>query len=83
MQNIPIQVNLMLDLENIQAIAVNFVREKKNVTDVTIIITEQNNGVWIVIGTCPIDLSGHPWRESFEVRIDQKGRIKAYSFRLM
>ncbi len=73
----------MVELEDIQYIAVNFVKEKRNVTNVTVIITEQKDGIWIVKGTCPIDLDGHPWRESFEVRIDQKGNIKDSNFRLM
>lgn len=73
----------MVESENAQDIAVNFVKERKNVTDVNVIITEQKDGVWVVRGTCPIDLGGHPWRESFEVKIDQRGKIKASSFRLM
>lgn len=73
----------MVELENVQNTAVNFVKEKKNVTDVTVIITEQKDGIWIVRGTCPIDLGGHPWRESFEIKIDQKGKIKTSSFKLM
>ncbi|MDH5447818.1 MAG: hypothetical protein OEY24_04470 [Candidatus Bathyarchaeota archaeon] len=73
----------MVELENAQSIAVDFVKEKKNVKDVTVIITEQKDGVWIVKGTCPVDLCGHPWRESFEVEIDQKGKIKTSSFKLM
>lgn len=73
----------MVDLENAQNIAVNFVRAQKNASEVTVIITEQEGGVWIIRGTCPIDLDGHPWRESFEVIIDQKGKIKTSSFKLM
>ena len=73
----------MVESENAQDIAVNFVKERKNVTDVNVIVTEQKDGVWVVRGTCPIDLGGHPWRESFEVKIDQRGKIKASSFRLM
>jgi len=73
----------MVELEDVQYIAVNFVKEKKNVTDVTVTITENKDGIWIVKGTCPIDLAGHPWRESFEVQIDQKGKIKNSSFWLM
>jgi len=73
----------MVELENAQNIAVNFVRAKKNASEVTVIITEQDGGNWIIRGTCPIDLDGHPWRESFEVIIDQKGKIKTSSFKLM
>lgn len=73
----------MVELEDAQYIAVNFVKEKKDVTDVTVIITEQKDGVWIIKGTCPINLCGHPWRESFEIRIDQKGKVAASNFKLM
>lgn len=73
----------MVEVEDVQYIAVNFVKEKKDVTEVSVITTEERDGVWIVRGTCPIDLCGHPWRESFEVHIDQKGKIKSSSFKLM
>ena len=73
----------MVELEDVQYIAVNFVREKRNVENVSVITTEQKDGIWVVKGTCPIDLCGHPWRESFEIRVDQKGKIQTSSFRLM
>jgi len=73
----------VVELEDARYIAVNFVKEKKDVTDVTVIITEQKDGVWIIKGTCPIDLCGHPWRESFEIKIDQKGKVAASNFKLM
>ena len=72
-----------LEYEHAQDIAIDFVKERKKVEDVNVMITEMIDGVWVVRGTCPIDLSGHPWRESFEIKIDQKGRIRASSFRLM
>ena len=73
----------MVDFDNAQSIAVNFVKSKKNVMNVTVVITENKDGVWVVKGTCPIDLDGHPWRESFEVVVDQKGNVKTSSFQLM
>jgi hypothetical protein len=73
----------MVELQDAQYIAVSFVKEKKNVDEVNIIVTEQKQGVWVVKGTCPIDLAGHPWRESFEVIVDPKGKIRDFSFRLM
>ncbi len=73
----------MVELEDAQYIAVSFVKEKKDVTEVTVIVTEQKDGIWIIKGTCPIDLCGHPWRESFEIKVDQKGKIKDSSFKLM
>ena len=73
----------MVEPENIHDIAIDFVKQRKKVADVSVVMTEQKDGVWIVRGTCPIDLSGHPWRESFEVVIDQKGKIKTSCFKLM
>ncbi len=73
----------MVEIEVAKDIAVSFVKEKRNVENVTVIITEEKEGVWVIKGTCPIDLCGHPWRESFEIEIDQKGKIKNSSFTLM
>ncbi len=74
-----------MEFENARVIAAEFVKKRKSVdiNKVNVVVAEQKNGVWIVKGTCPIDLCGHPWRESFEIEIDQKGRIKASSFKLM
>ena len=73
----------MVEPQNIHDIAIDFVKQRKKVSDVTVIVTEQKDGVWIIRGTCTIDLAGHPWRESFEVVIDQKGKIRTSSFKLM
>lgn len=73
----------MVEPQDVQIIAVRFVKEKKNVEEATVITTEQREGLWVVRGTCPIDLAGHPWRESFEITIDHKGKIRDSSFRLM
>lgn len=73
----------MVELENAQDIAISFVKDKRNVEDVRVVITEQKDGVWIIRGTCPINLCGHPWRENFEIKINQKGKITASSFKLM
>ena len=73
----------MVEFDNIHDIAVTFVKEKKNVSEVNVTITEIVDNVWIVKGTCPIDLSGHPWRESFEIKIDKNGKIKDSKFNLM
>jgi hypothetical protein len=73
----------MVNFDNAQLIAVNFVKDKKNVMNVTIATTENKEGVWVVRGTCPIDLDGHPWRESFEIVVDQKGNVKTSDFQLM
>jgi len=73
----------MVEFEDAQDIAISFVKDKRNVEDVRVVITEQKDGVWIVRGTCPINLCGHPWRENFEIEIDQKGKITASSFKLL
>lgn len=73
----------MVEFEDAQDIAISFVKDKRNVEDVRVVITEQKDGVWIIRGTCPINLCGHPWRESFEIKINQKGEITASSFKLM
>jgi len=73
----------MVELENAQDIAISFVKDKRNVEDVRVVITEQKDGVWIIRGTCPINLCGHPWRENFKIKINQKGKITASSFKLM
>jgi len=44
---------------------------------------EQRDSVWIIRGTCPIDLKGYPWAEKFEVVVDQKGKIKSTDFSLL
>lgn len=73
----------MVDYDNAQQIAVTFVKDKKNVMNVLVVTTENKDGVWVIRGTCPIDLDGHPWRESFEVIVDQKGNVKTSDFQLM
>ncbi len=76
-------MNLLVELEDVQYLAVSFVKEKKSVDDVTVVTAEKRDDIWVVRGTCPIDLGGHPWRESFEITIDQKGKIRDSSFKLM
>lgn len=69
--------------EAAQQIAVDFLRKKKDKEKIDVVSIEQKDAVWIVHGTCPIDLEGHPWTERFEVVIDQKGRIKSTDFSLL
>ena len=66
-----------------QQIAVDFLKKRKNTKKIDVSSIEQKDGVWIIRGTCPIDLEGHPWAEKFEVVIDQKGRIKSTDFSLL
>ncbi len=69
--------------EYAQEIVVDFLKTKKDTEKVDVSSVEQKDGVWIVRGTCPIDLEGHPWAEKFEVTVDKKGRIKSTDFSLL
>jgi hypothetical protein len=69
--------------EDAQQIAVQFVRKRKNPETIDVFSVDQEDGVWIINGECPIDLEGNPWTERFEVIIDQKGKIKSADFSLM
>ncbi len=66
-----------------QEIAVGFLKKRKNKERVDVVSIEQKDAVWIIRGTCPIDLEGHPWSERFEVVIDQKGRVKSSEVSLL
>jgi hypothetical protein len=69
--------------ETAQQVVVEFIKKRKNTERIDISSVEQKNGEWIIRGTCPIDLEGHPWAEKFEVIVDQKGKIKATDFALL
>ena len=66
-----------------QQIALDFLKRKKNTEKIDVASVEQGNAIWIVRGTCPIDLEGHPWAEKFEVIIDSKGKIKSMDCSLL
>jgi hypothetical protein len=68
---------------DVQKIVVDFLKKRKNAEKIDVASTVQNDGVWIVKGTLPIDLEGHPWAERFEVTVDQKGKIKSTEFSLL
>jgi hypothetical protein len=72
-----------ISTEAVRKIAVNYLKKRKNTEKIDISTVEENNGVWIIRGTCPIDLEGHPWAEKFEVIIDDKGKIKSTDFSLL
>jgi len=72
-----------ISTETAQQIAVEFLKKRKNTEKIDVSTVEQKDGVWIVRGTCPIDLEGHPWAERFEVIIDQKGKIRSTDFALL
>jgi len=72
-----------ISTEAVQQIAMDYLKKKKSTEKIDISTVEQKNGVWIIRGTCPIDLEGHPWAEKFEVVIDEKGKIKSTDFSLL
>ena len=69
--------------EDAQQIAVDFLLKKKNTEKIDVSLIEHKDGVWIVQGTCPINLEGHPWTEKFEVTVDKKGKIKSIDLSLL
>lgn len=66
-----------------QEIALEFLKRIKNTERIDISSIEPKNGCWVIRGTCPIDLEGHPWAEKFEVVVDMKGKIKSTDFSLL
>jgi hypothetical protein len=72
-----------IDKESAQQIAVDFLKKRKNTQKVDVSTVEKDDEIWIIRGTCPIDLEGHPWAERFEVILDTKGKIKSTDFALL
>ena len=72
-----------LTVENAQQIAVEYLKRRKSLERVEISTVDQNNDIWVIRGTCPIDLQGHPWAEKFEVIVDTKGRVRYPYFSLL
>jgi hypothetical protein len=72
-----------ISTEVVQKIAVDYLKKRKSTEKIDISTVEQKNGVWVIRGTCPIDLEGHPWAEKFEVVIDDKGKIRSTDFSLL
>jgi len=62
--------------ENVAQIAVAYMKKMKNTEKIEVAMIEQVHENWVVRGTCPIDMEGHPWAEKFEVVIDTNGKIK-------
>jgi hypothetical protein len=69
--------------ESVRQIAVDYLKKRNNTGKMDISTVEQKNECWVIRGTCPIDLEGHPWAEKFEVIIDKKGKIKSTDFSLL
>ncbi len=64
-------------------IAVEFIMKEKKTEKVDVAVIEEQNDGWMVRGTCPIDLEGHPWVEKFAVIVDWKGKIKGTNYGLL
>jgi hypothetical protein len=72
-----------ISAESVRQIVADYLKKRKNTEKIDISAVEQKDGSWIIRGTCPIDLEGHPWAEKFEVIIDEKGKIKSTDFSLL
>ncbi len=64
-------------------IAAQHVRRQKYTEKVDVAAVEKDGVSWIVRGTCPLDVGGHPWAEKFEVVVDPKGKVKSAYFSLL
>jgi hypothetical protein len=64
-------------------IAVEFLKLQKNTDRIDVAIIEEQNDGWMVRGTCPINIEGHPWVEKFNVVVDWKGKIKESNYGLL
>lgn len=69
--------------EAAEQIAVELLKKRKCTDRVEVSTVEQGNETWVVRGTCPIDMEGHPWAEKFEVTLDTRGRVKSTDFALL
>jgi len=69
--------------ESASQIAVEFLKQQKNTDRIDVAVIEEQDDGWVVRGTCPIDLEGHPWVEKFAVVVDWKGKIKESNYGLL
>ena len=72
-----------ITVDSAQQIAVEFLKKRKSIERVEVSTVEQSKDIWVIRGTCPIDLEGHPWAEKFEVVVDTKGKVKSSYFALL
>jgi hypothetical protein len=66
-----------------EQVAADAVKKRKNTERVDVTTVDENDDEWVVRGTCPIDLEGHPWTEQFEVVLDSKGKVKTLDISLL
>ncbi|MEM2081807.1 MAG: hypothetical protein QW744_06025 [Candidatus Bathyarchaeia archaeon] len=64
-------------------IVVDFLKKQKNTDKIDIAMVEENSEGYVVRGTCPIDMEGHPWAERFTILVDSKGKIKTTDYALL
>ncbi len=64
-------------------IAVEFLKKQKSTDRIDVAVVEEQSDGWMIRGTCPIDMEGHPWVEKFAVVVDWKGKIKDSTFGLL
>lgn len=69
--------------ETAAQIAVELLRRRKCTEKVEVSTVELSSEIWVVRGTCPIDMEGHPWAEKFEVTLDNRGKVKSLDFALL
>ena len=69
--------------ESASKIVVEFLKIQKNTDKIDVAVVEEQNDGWMVRGTCPIDLEGHPWAEKFAIVVDLKGKIKTTDYALL
>lgn len=69
--------------ESASQLAVEFLKREKNTDNINVAIVEEQEDGWIVRGTCPIDLEGHPWVEKFAIIVNWKGKIKDINYGLL
>ncbi len=69
--------------ESASQIAVEFLKKQKNTERIDVAVVEEQSDGWMVRGTCPIDLEGHPWIEKFAVVVDWRGKIKTLDYGLL
>lgn len=73
----------VISKEAAEKITVELLKKRKFTEKVEVSTVEQKQEIWIVRGTCPIDLEGHPWAEKFEVILDTRGKVKSADFALL
>ena len=69
--------------ESANQIATEYVKQQKSTDRVDVAVIDEQDDGWMVRGTCPIDLEGHPWVEKFAVVVDWKGKIKDAHYGLL